>query len=118
MATKLIPADWFRLRTIDFAQLDESGQVFDDFARHAIDAVVIRQVYPVAAMREISRRIESHEPPFYVFPRISASGEARKYRHLYGITLVAAKPDLIEYFAVARSFRDDCRQLFGGLDDL
>lgn len=117
MATRLTPADWFRLRVVDFARLDEAAGLLDDFARHAIDAVLIRQVYPADYMHEISRRVEAHEPPFYVFPPVSASGEARGYRHLYGITLVAARPDLAEYFRVAKSFRDDCRQLFGDGED-
>ena len=117
MATDLAQTDWFRLRTVDIAQLDELTETLDDFARHAIDALVIRNVYTADYMQEISRRIELHDPPFYIFPRLGSSDEVRRYRHLYGITLVAANPNLTEYFSVAKSFHDHLRELFRDGDD-
>lgn len=105
-------SDWFRIRSVNFAQLDVLEKCLDDFARHEIDGILIREVYPADYMREISARIERHEPPFYIFPPLGEASEARKFRHLYGITLVAADQDLEEYFNVADSFRAQCRELF------
>jgi hypothetical protein len=105
-------SDWFRLRTVNFAQLGELENCHDEFARHAVDGVLIRGVYPADYMREISARIERHEPPFYIFPHFGPPSEVRKFKHLYGITLVAAGKDLTEYFKAADSFRTDCRELF------
>ncbi len=105
MATDLAQTDWFRLRTVDIAQVDELAETLDDFARHAIDALVIRNVYTADYMQEISRRIELHDPPFYIFPPFGPPEEVRKYKHLYGVTLVATDPKLIEYFNAAKSFR-------------
>lgn len=105
-------SDWFRQRTISFTRLDELENCLDDFARHAIDGVIIREVYPPDYMQEISARIERHEPPFYIFPPFGEPEAVRKFRHLYGITLVAAGQDLNRYFDVADSFRAQCRELF------
>lgn len=117
MATDLAQADWFRLRTVDIAQLDELRETLNDFARRAIDALVIRNVYTADYMQEISRRIELHDPPFYIFPPFGPPEEVRKYTHLYGVTLVATNPKLIEYFKAAKSFREHCRELFRDGDD-
>jgi hypothetical protein len=109
--THAAEADWFNLRTVDFDRLDELENCLDAFARRELDGLIIRQVYPAAAMREVGARVSRHEPPFYIFPPLASAEEARKYRHLYGITLVAAR-SLTEYFRVAKSFRLDCRELF------
>lgn len=103
---------WFRLRTVDFERLGALENCLEDFARRALDGVIIRGVYPADYMREISARVERHEPPFYIFPPSAVPDEVKKFRHLYGITLVAAGQDLDQYFRVADSFRADCRELF------
>ncbi|HEX8145181.1 MAG TPA: 2OG-Fe(II) oxygenase [Pyrinomonadaceae bacterium] len=112
MMTQQTEPGWFRLRTVNFSQLDELENCLEDFARRALDGVLIREVYPADYMQEISARIERHEPPFYIFPPLGQPSEVRKFRHLYGITLVAAAQDLNQYFDVAESFRTHCRQLF------
>jgi hapalindole-type alkaloid chlorinase len=105
-------AAWFKLRSVDFSELGTLERCLDAFARGTLDGVVIRQVYPAEYMREISARIARHEPPFYIFPRTAVSAQARRTKHLYGITLVAASRDLNEYFRVAEGFRAHCHELF------
>ncbi|MCP3101653.1 2OG-Fe(II) oxygenase [Myxococcus sp. K15C18031901] len=105
-------ADWFKFRSVDFTQLDALEDCLDAFTARTLDGVVIRRVYPEEYMREISARIERHEPPFHVFPRVADPLRARQGKHLYGITLVAAPRDLSEYFRVAEGFRSHCRELF------
>ncbi|HYO57675.1 2OG-Fe(II) oxygenase [Archangium sp.] len=105
-------ADWFRFCTVDFSQLDSLERCLGEFARRTLDGVLIRQVYPAEYMREISARIERHDPPFYIFPQTTPPAAARKHKHLYGITLVAADRSLSEYFRVAEGFRAHCRELF------
>ncbi|WNG29040.1 2OG-Fe(II) oxygenase [Cystobacter fuscus] len=105
-------ADWFKFRSVDFSQLDSLERCLDEFARRTLDGVLIRQVYPAEYMREISARIERHEPPFPIFPWTVPPAVARKNKHLYGITLVAADHCLPEYFNVAEGFRSHCHELF------
>lgn len=110
--THAAEADWFNLRTVEFDRLGEVAGCLGAFARRELDGLLIRQVYPADFMREVSGRVARHDPPFYIFPPLAPAEEARKYRHLYGITLVAAGRSLAEYFRVASSFRLHCRELF------
>ena len=102
---------WFRQRRVDFSRPDEFRGCLDDLSCERLDAILVENVYGADYMTAIAARLQRHDPPFFIFPP-NAAHVVPRFRHLFGITLVAAGANMAEYFRVAAEFREHSRQLF------
>ena len=104
---------FFRTITINAADAGQSPHLLTRMRAQEINAIIVRQVYDRATCEAVSAQLEvgRHDLLKTDFP-------AKFAAFFYGINLNLAHPDLREYFAESRKFREGLSRLFPGDLDL
>jgi hapalindole-type alkaloid chlorinase len=106
----------FRFLDIDAAEVGNHPALIDDMLHQRLDGVIVRGALPPEVVRRVRERLEREEVAFQrrVFTGFT-DGESSPYT--LGRPIVAATPDLVEYFETAADTRARLRELFAGEPD-
>jgi hypothetical protein len=104
---------FFRTATVAAAEAGQSPHLLTQMRGRDIDGIVVKQVYDRAACDAVSIALEAGRHGL-----IKTEFPAKFAAFFYGINLNLAHPDLREYFAESRRFRDGLSKLFPGELDL
>ena len=104
---------FFETVTVSAAEADRSPHLLTQMRAQKINGIIVKQVYDRAICDAVSADLEAgrHDLLKTDFP-------AKFSAFFYGINLNLAHPDLREYFAETRRFREGLSRLFPGDLDL
>jgi hypothetical protein len=109
-------APLFRFLDIDFQDIGRHPTLIDDMIEKRLDGLIVRGALPAGVVRRVRERLAAGAVPFRkrVF---SGFGDEASSPYTLGRPIVAAEPDLVEYFETAKDTRGRLRELFGGEPD-
>jgi len=105
-----MPSDFLTVATFDADDIPAATDAMARLRAHALDAVIVKGVYPADALAKLPPQLAENTPDFVktTFPPAFCA-------YFYGINLNLAEPDLEPYFAAEPAFRAQLAEVdFGG----
>lgn len=101
------PVPFFRLLDFDCGQAGDHSECIGQIRAGQLTGIAVRSVYEAEVMADIVERLERHDPPF-----LKTSFPEKFRSWFYGRNLNLMSTDPATYFAQAREFHRQMRELF------